>query len=198
MSIVRSLVLSARFGGWFLVARGTRLKIGPGSKVTFTANSFLFVGFRLYTPTPTAIHLGRRATLAIDGTVEIARGVRLYVHDDARLEMHSGTRIGDHSTLTCWNHITFGGNGGLSWYCNVMDTPLHEFVVNGVKKPLTAPVAFGKNVLVGSYATVLAGVTVGDGAVVAAGSVVTKDVPARSLVGGNPARILSHDVEWLP
>ena len=79
VSITRSLVLSARFGGWFLVARGTRLKIGPGSKVTFTPGSFLFVGFRLHTPTPTAIHLGRRATLEIEGTVEFNRGVRVFV-----------------------------------------------------------------------------------------------------------------------
>ena len=114
------------------------------------------------------------------------------------LEIHSGTRIGDYSTLTCWDHITFGGNGGLSWYCNVMDTPLHVLVVDGEKKPLTAPVVFGSEVMVGSYVTVLAGVTLGDGAVVAAGSIVTKDVPPHSLVAGNPARVLSSDVQWLP
>ena len=140
VSIVRSLVLSARFGGWFLVARGTRLKIGPGSRVTFGPGSFLFVGFRLYTPTPTGIQLGRRATLSVEGTVQINRGVRVFVHDDALLEMHNGSIIGDHSTVTCWDHITFGGNGGVSWYCNVMDTALHELIVDGVKKPLTAPV----------------------------------------------------------
>ncbi len=198
VSIVRSLVLSARFGGWFLVARGTRLKIGPGSKVTFGPGSFLFVGFRLYTPTPTGIQLGRRATLSVEGTVQINRGVRVFVHDDALLEMHNGSIIGDHSTVTCWDHITFGGNGGLSWYCNVMDTALHELVVDGVKKPLTAPVVVGNNVMIGTSVTVLPGVTVGDGAVVGAGSVVTKDVPPRSLAAGNPARILSNDVEWIP
>ena len=79
-----------------------------------------------------------------------------------------------------------------------MDTALHQLIVDGVKKPLTAPVFIGNDVLVGAYATVIAGVTIGDGAVVAAGSVVTKDVPPRSLVAGNPARILSNDVEWLP
>ncbi|MBK7629842.1 MAG: acyltransferase [Ignavibacteriales bacterium] len=45
-------------------------------------------------------------------------------------------------------------------------------------------------------ATILKGVTIGDGAVIAAHSVVTKDVPARSLVGGNPAKIIKAEIEF--
>jgi acetyltransferase-like isoleucine patch superfamily enzyme len=44
--------------------------------------------------------------------------------------------------------------------------------------------------------TVLGGVTVGDGAVVAAGSVVSADVPERSIVAGNPARVVRENVSW--
>ena len=50
----------------------------------------------------------------------------------------------------------------------------------------------GKNVWVGSHATILAGVTVGDNAVIAAGAVVSKDVPADTVVGGVPARVIKH------
>ncbi|HIV63639.1 MAG TPA: sugar O-acetyltransferase, partial [Firmicutes bacterium] len=46
----------------------------------------------------------------------------------------------------------------------------------------------GRNVWIGSHATLLAGVTVGDNAVIAAGAVVTKDVPADTVVAGVPAR----------
>jgi acetyltransferase-like isoleucine patch superfamily enzyme len=48
----------------------------------------------------------------------------------------------------------------------------------------------GNNVWIAAGATVIGGVTIGDHAVVAAGSVVTKDVPADTLVGGNPARVI--------
>lgn len=197
VSIVRSLVLSARFRGRFLVARRTRIKMGPRSRVTFTPGSFLLVGFRLYTPTPAAMHLGRGATLSVEGTVQFNRGVRVFVHDGAHLEMHDGAIVGDHTTITCFEHITFEGEGGVSWYCNILDTAAHEIVVDGVPSPRSAPTVIGRRVMVGSYATVLAGVTIGAGSVVAAGSVVTKDVPPHSLVAGNPARVLSDNADWV-
>ena len=59
-----------------------------------------------------------------------------------------------------------------------------------------APVTIGDRVWIGCRATVLKGVTIGDGAVVAACSVVTRDVPPRALVAGNPARVVREDVTW--
>ena len=57
---------------------------------------------------------------------------------------------------------------------------------------LPAPIHIGKRVWIGSNATVLPGVTIGNGAVVAAGAVVTKDVPANALVGGVPAKVIHY------
>ena len=53
-----------------------------------------------------------------------------------------------------------------------------------------APIVVGDNVWIGAHATILAGVTIGENAVVAAGAVVTRDVPANTIVGGVPARVL--------
>lgn len=52
------------------------------------------------------------------------------------------------------------------------------------------PVYIGKNVWIGAHATILPGVHIGDGAVVAAGAVITKDVPAQTVVGGVPGKII--------
>eukprot|EP00934_Nitzschia_sp_Nitz4_P006202 Nitzschia sp. Nitz4//NODE_474_length_16687_cov_99.124940//3648//4247//NITZ4_additional_000067-RA//-1//CDS//3329531928//6192//frame0 len=54
------------------------------------------------------------------------------------------------------------------------------------------PIRIGKNVWIGSNSTVLAGVTIGDDAVIAAGAVVTKDVEPSTVVGGVPARLIKH------
>lgn len=64
-------------------------------------------------------------------------------------------------------------------------------VVAGVLEPPSAtPVIIEDNVLIGANAVVLEGVRIGAGAVVAAGSIVTKDVPAGSVVAGSPARLV--------
>jgi len=52
------------------------------------------------------------------------------------------------------------------------------------------PIVIERNVWIAAGATVIGGVTIGENSVVAAGSVVTKDVPADTLVGGNPARVI--------
>jgi serine acetyltransferase len=56
----------------------------------------------------------------------------------------------------------------------------------------------GANCFIGGRSLILPGVEIGDGSVVAAGSVVTRSVPARSLVAGNPARIIRENIETGP
>jgi len=63
-------------------------------------------------------------------------------------------------------------------------------------KSVATPIIIGDHVWIGMNVTVLKGVTIGDGAVVAAGSMVTKDVPPHSLVAGVPAKVVKTDVEW--
>ena len=58
------------------------------------------------------------------------------------------------------------------------------------KSTQPAPIVLGKNVWVGSNATILQGVSIGDNAIVAAGAVVTKDVPSDTVVGGVPAKFI--------
>ena len=55
-----------------------------------------------------------------------------------------------------------------------------------------APIHIGKNVWIGANSMVLPGVTIGDGAVIAAGAIVTKDVPANTIFGGIPAKKIKN------
>lgn len=60
-----------------------------------------------------------------------------------------------------------------------------------------APVSIGSRVFVGAHAIILPGVTIGDDVVIGAGSVVSRDVPADSVVAGSPARRIATLSEWV-
>ena len=57
---------------------------------------------------------------------------------------------------------------------------------------IPSPVVIGDNVWIGAHSTILAGVTVGKNAVIAAGSVVTKNVPENAVVAGVPAKVIKN------
>ena len=59
-----------------------------------------------------------------------------------------------------------------------------------------APIVIQDHVWLGMNVIVLKGVTIGEGAIVAAGSIVTKDVPPHCLVAGVPAKVVKTDVTW--
>ena len=82
------------------------------------------------------------------------------------------------------------GDGSLIGHSVVLATLNHGLEPGDRQNLYHAPIRIGRGVWIGAHATVLAGVTIGDNAVVAAGAVVTRDVPADSVVGGVPAKFI--------
>ena len=82
------------------------------------------------------------------------------------------------------------GDGALIGHNVVLATINHDLNPKENRKNHYAAIKIGAHVWIGSNATILPGVTIGDYAVVAAGAVVTLDVPAMTVVGGVPARVL--------
>lgn len=85
--------------------------------------------------------------------------------------------------------ITLGDNC-LVGHNVVFATLNHGFAPEERQSMLLAPIVVGRNVWIGSNSTILQGVTIGDNSIIAAGSVVTKDVPANAIVAGVPARFI--------
>lgn len=103
--------------------------------------------------------------------------------------------------ITIGNHVFFNsgckfqdqggitiGDGALLGHNVVLATLNHCMIPEQRANLEPAPIHIGKNVWLGANAMVMPGVTIGDGAVIAAGAIVTKDVPANTIVGGIPAK----------
>ncbi len=84
------------------------------------------------------------------------------------------------------------GDGALIGHNVVIATLNHNLDPAKRANMFPAPVHIGNKVWIGSNSTILPGVTIGDGAVVAAGAVVTKDVSPRTVVGGVPAKLIKE------
>ncbi len=120
--------------------------------------------------------------------------------------------IGMYSYGGCFNIGQFDRFTKVGRYCSIANTaytmnrnhPInykstHPFYFNSKLKHCESdrvdytPLEIGNDVWIGNYVSILPGVrTVGDGAIVAAGAVVTKDVPPYSIVAGNPAKIMKY------
>lgn len=142
--------------------------------------------------------------------ISIGEGSRLHHHvivtawqthftgeNDADLIISEGADIGEYTHITAIGHMKIGKNlltgrwvtitdnsHGNTDYETLQQAPL------GRRLSSKGNVSIGDNVWIGDKATILPGVNIGDGAVIAANSVVTKDVPAYSVVAGNPAKLI--------
>jgi acetyltransferase-like isoleucine patch superfamily enzyme len=105
----------------------------------------------------------------------ITLGKRIFINSGCKFQDQGGVVIGD-DCLTGHNVV--------------IATLNHDLAPSRRADMQPAPVVIGRNVWIGSNATILPGVTIGDDAVVAAAAVVTKDVPEKSVVVGSPARVV--------
>ena len=108
------------------------------------------------------------------------------------LTTHSGF-INENVQITCAEKITIGEE------CNIgRDVIIRDYDGHLIdpEQPVSAPVRIGDHVWIGQRAMILKGVTIGDGAVIAAGSIVTRDVPAGALAAGVPAKVIRTNVNW--
>lgn len=105
----------------------------------------------------------------------ITVGKNVFINACCHFQDHGGVSLGDGCQIG--HNVVFA-------------TLNHGLAPEDRQTTYPAPITLGKNVWVGSNSTILQGVTIGDNAVVAAGAVVTKDVPENTIVGGVPARII--------
>ena len=148
--------------------------------------------------------------ISVGDSTGFERGLYLTAWDSyeaktGKQEFSPSIEIGSNCYFGSWNHITaidrvVIGDGCLTGkWVTISDNNHGEMSLEDMRKrpperKLTSkgPVIIGKNVWIGDKATILSGVEIGDGAVIAANAVVTRNVPAYCVVGGVPARIIKQ------
>lgn len=138
----------------------------------------------------------------IDGTLQSSS------HGQIHMGKHSS--IGADSHIRCVDKVIIGDYTAISNHVVICDNNNHpvnpaDRMILSLTPPGSderswrhsdhAPIIIGKNVWIGEYSRICKGVTIGDGSIVAANAVVTKDVPSNAIVAGNPARIVKTEID---
>lgn len=113
----------------------------------------------------------------------------LSVEDGAKLVLRRGCGVSS-CQIVANVGIEIGEETLIGAGCLICDSDMHEVPLGSGREVRKAPIRIGARVFVGARSILLKGITIGDGAVVGAGSVVTADVPPGVLVAGNPAVVI--------
>lgn len=146
-----------------------------------------------------SIRIGDRVTLLAShrsNRVGLTNPVLLETLGEGEIEIGRDTGgsaivISSRTRVKIGAHVKMGGN------VRIFDHDYHSLEVgirrtaDDAKHVKTKPVVIGDDVFIGTNAIILKGITIGDAAIVAAGSVVSRDIPAREIWGGNPANFIS-------
>lgn len=113
----------------------------------------------------------------------------LVCNPGARLEIGDRTYINYGTSISAHQLVKIGKYCRIGTYCNIADNDFHGIEDRNTLPP-SAPVILEDNVWLGAKVIVLRGVTIGHDAVIGAGSVVTRDIPPRSVAVGMPAKVI--------
>jgi len=146
-------------------------------------------------------YIGPRPTFDIAPTARIRGGNGIFLKQDIDLRIDGELILDDNvymqqgAVISAHSRVEIGTNTGFAEYVSIHDNDHGrggDDVSFRTVQHESAPVTIGRNVWIGCKATVTKGVTIGDNAIVAAGAVVTRDVPANAIVAGVPAKVIGQ------
>lgn len=187
----------------FYTAAGTVYDIHPTAKITLN-KSIIFgnigvKGMRL----PTCLKMTAGTTLEIHdgpltrydtGPYNLRYGAYIEIVNGGKLTIGQGAaNVG--LTIMCAKEVTIGNGVRIGRNVSIRDWNGPHVIVNDTYVN-HAPVKIGDHVWLCTGCSIMPGVTIGEGSVVATNAVVTKDVPPRSLVAGTPAKVIKSNIEW--
>lgn len=183
-------------GSFFAPLTGTNIKFGKNSNI-FIRGSLIFNDYKIrFSKKEMNVKLEQDAQMQVLGNFSFYYGGDLLIKKGAKLILHSGY-ANRNVEIRCENRVEIGKNITIARGVTIQDSDFHTiYDKNNNCTNASAPIYIGNNVWIGVNATILKGVTIGDGAIIASGAVVTKDVPANSIVAGNPAKIIKENISW--
>ncbi len=150
-----------------------------------TTGRFVLATGKPYIKNKGEIHIGNRVSIWSN-----INRTRLSAHLNGKIFIGSDTFING-AFISATNKVRIGNNCKFGPFTMIMDSDFHD-ISDHNKEGVVEEIVIEDDVWLGARSTVLKGVTVGKGAVVAVGAVVTKDIPPYSIAAGVPAKVIKQ------
>lgn len=141
----------------------------------------------------TRLLVEKNAKMTVNGRFAFYEGSYVRVIKGGHLILNSGF-INENVQITCGGTIEIGEGCVIGRDVVIRSYDGHSIQQYGYQ--ISSPIKIGEHVWIGQGATLLKGVTIGDGAIVAANATVTKDVPPHCIVAGCPAKVVKENINW--
>lgn len=195
LKFFKSMYYTIRAKKPVLIYRGMKLKREKNSKILNKGRLLIGKTYPNTNWSRGTFCLRKNSCLEIHNQFSIGTGCQVTVEPNANLTLGSGF-VNRDSKIYCFEKIEIGNNVAISENVLIRDSDSHHLIIQNKEKINTKPIKIGDNVWIGHGAVILKGVTIGSGAVIAAGAIVTKDVPAHTLVAGVPAKVIQENIKW--
>lgn len=181
--------------GYMLFLKGSHVSIDDTAEIELKSRLILNGKRDSSFVSPTRLLMDKWTKLEVNGEFSANEGSNIWITHSGHLILDGGF-INEGVTITCASEVHICDGANIAREAVIRDYDGHYIEEKAYRT--AKPVYIGKNVWIGYRAMVLKGVTIGEGAIVAANSVVTKDVPPHCIVAGNPAKVIRTDVKWRP
>lgn len=191
-------------GGRMTIEPNVVLDIHPSAKIRLDASLNLgrteikglhySTALKMDVGTELIIHGGPETRYANGNNYQLRSGACIEIVNNGKLTIGQGAS-NVNLTIMCAKEITIGNGVRIGRNVSIRDFNGIHVIINDTYKNY-APVRIGNHCWLCTGCAIMPGVTIGEGSVVAANAVVTKDIPPHSLVAGNPAKVIKENVEW--
>lgn len=157
----------------------------------------------------------KKSTIQLKGRLKLREKSKIEIHENASLIINGDVDIFQDATITCLKgSLLTIGSGFINTRSHILtakeihigkdcaigcDVIIRDYDFHYLDRPgyqVMKPINIGNHVWIGQRAMILKGVTIGDGSIIAAGAIVTHDVPANCIAAGIPAKVIQNNIHW--
>lgn len=193
LNLIKTISYSKKVKQKVLIYRKAHLNIDKSAEIMSNAAFILGKPDIDETLIETVFYMGEKSKFINKKGFTFFAGTKVKIYKKGILEVEGGY-LNSFSRIHCSEYIHLGEGVIIGENVVIRDCDMH--CINGKREEISKPIYIGDHVWIGQDSIILKGVKIGNGSVVGAGSIVTKDVPENTIVCGVPAKVVKENIRW--